>query len=176
MLKNPGYDSKRRRALASLDPGSLDPPMVELVHGYNRLPHCYTLQSCHGHIIPSMKGGAGPVKRLPVDQPPARACYQLAYLALVIENSPRGKGLLHSLGLAAPANHSFIQLGGADWFWHDQGQVNSYVVQVSPQRFKGFDRFEMERPEALQWKQAREDFLAGLEGVLQKELALRASP
>lgn len=170
LVVDPGYESRRQKAHAALDPRSLDPPMVSLVEGLNRLPHCYTLQCCHGHIMIPGQGPPEHWQRLPVDDPPAKALYQLAYMALVVRNDDQGRNLLRRLALVAGRAPAFIQMGSAQWFWVSQGEFNSYVLQVSPGRRQDQDHFEMPRPEALEWMAAREQFMAGLEELTHGEL------
>jgi hypothetical protein len=81
--------------------------------------------------------------------------YQLAYLALVLENSPPGRELYEALNDIALLDIEFIQWGSADWFWKTQGQCNSYVIQAEPYRYKDLDRFSMDREEARKWLDAK---------------------
>jgi len=167
---DPGYGARRRKALAALDHKTLDPPMAPLVAAFNRLPYCYTLQCCHGHVVVPGQGPPEHWQRLPVGAPPARALYQLAYVAMVVRNDPAGLNLLRGLALVAARALDFMQMGSAEWFWEDQGEVNSYILQVSPRRCQDQDRFEMPRSEAREWLAAREKFMAGLEELAQGEL------
>ena len=168
---DPGYGARRQKALAGLDLNALDPPMVSLVDSFNRLPHCYTLQCCHGHLMIPNQGPPADWKRLPVENPPAKALYQLAYMALVVRNDSAGRGLMRGLAVVAGRAPAFMQLGSAQWFWEAQGEVNSYVLQVSPQDRQDQDHFEMLRDEVHQWLGAREKFMAGLEDLVRGELA-----
>ncbi|MFH1057788.1 MAG: hypothetical protein V1797_03780 [Pseudomonadota bacterium] len=163
------FAQRRRLALAGLEPGALDPEMRGPVAGLNRLRHCFTLQSCQGHILVPGQGPPAGWERRPVEPPPARALYQLAYLALVVRNGRAGGDLLGDLAALAAGEAEFMQLGCADWFWREQGQVNSYVVQVAPRRRQGLDWFEMDRAEAGAWLRARGRFLAGLAGLAAAE-------
>lgn len=167
---DPGYGARRRKAQAALDPKTLDPPMAPLVAAFNRLPYCYTLQCCHGHVVVPGQGLPEHWQRLPVDDPPAKAFYQLAYVALVVRNDPAGRNLPRGMALVAARALDFMQMGSAEWFWGGQGEVNSYVLQVSPRRCQDRDQFEMTRSEALEWLAAREKFMAGLEELAQGEL------
>ncbi|MGD8561977.1 MAG: hypothetical protein PVG03_05565 [Desulfarculaceae bacterium] len=173
MVPDPDFEKKKNKTLAGLDPQILDPPMRDLVAGYNKLPYCYTLQCCHGHIVIPDKGPYSDWQRLPVEDPPLKALYQLAYLALVIRNNPPGQGLLRALASLAGTNPGFMQFGSPDWFWNAQGQANSFALQVSPQRSKDLDRFEMIEAEARQWMAAREQFMQGLRRILELAKAPR---
>ncbi len=166
LRENPGFAQKKQRSLRELDPGILDPEMKDLVVACNQIPHCYTLQSCSGHIVIPRDAPPEDWQRLPVTEPPGKAMYQLAYLALVVRDDADGRGLLDGLAAIATTNPDFIQMGSADWFWKEQGQVNSYVLQVSPQRFQHQDHFEMQCEEAFLWLAARGEFMAGLGDLL----------
>lgn len=159
------FAQRRRLALAGLEPDSLDPEMRGPVAGLNRLPHCFTLQCCQGHILVPDQGPPAGWERRPVEPLPPRALYQLAYLALAVRSDRAGGDLLGDLAALAMGEAEFMQLGCADWFWRDQGQVNSYVVQVAPSNRQGLDWFEMDRTEAGAWLRARGRFLAGLAGL-----------
>ena len=132
LMADPAFPTRKQAALSELDPQTLDPPMTPLVQGFNRLPFCYTLQSCHGHIIVPGQGPPEHWQRRPVDNAPSKAFYQLAYLALVARCDSDGRDLLKYLAALADTCPKYLQMGCADWFWNTQGQVNSYVLQVCP--------------------------------------------
>lgn len=170
LVVDPEFASRKQEVLNKLNPRDLDPPMVGLVTGFNLLPHCYTLQCCHGHIIIPGPLPPGQWQRLPAEEPPAKALFQIAYLALAVRNDPWGRSLRAALARLAEGNPAFLQMGSADWFWYDQGQVNSYILQVCPRRCRERDRFEMQRPEARQWLAARKEFMRGLGYILRREM------
>ena len=58
-----------------------------------------------------------------------------------------------------------IQFCCADWFW--KKQVNSYVLQVEPDRFKHEDRAILDFKEALKIEKVRNKFFIHLENLLQ---------
>ena len=50
-VKNERYAQARKDALAALDMGAIDAPIVDIVAGFAKLPHCFTLQCCYGHFV-----------------------------------------------------------------------------------------------------------------------------
>jgi tRNA(Phe) wybutosine-synthesizing methylase Tyw3 len=51
LAENPHYQDQRRKSLAGLSDGMIDVPIIELINAFNKLPYCFTLQSCYGHFI-----------------------------------------------------------------------------------------------------------------------------
>jgi hypothetical protein len=91
-VENARYSHDRRDALAARDKDSIDKPIVDIVAGFASLPHCFTLQCCHGHFIcapeqdpsslePISRGYAGLVR------------YRVAYIAFCLGNNHRGRSL-----------------------------------------------------------------------------------
>lgn len=50
-VENPHYPDQRRKNLAGLTGDMIDGPILGIVNGFNRLPYCFTLQSCSGHFV-----------------------------------------------------------------------------------------------------------------------------
>ena len=65
-VQDPHYGRKRQTTLADLDPGAVDPPMVEIIRDFNSLPQCFTLQSCWGHFLLSPSQDSDNLERLPL--------------------------------------------------------------------------------------------------------------
>ena len=158
MVENKAFERKRQKAIEKLRLSEIDSDIRDIVSGFSRLPHCYTIQSCRGHIIEPGPEGGPVVKKEPGPDPPKSALYQIAYLAFVIEDSKPGRELQRFLAGLEGLDKDLIQWGSATWFWLDQDQVNSYVIQVEPYRYREMDRFTMNRPEALKWLEVRELF------------------
>jgi len=51
LVDNPRYQEQRHRALSELSDGMIDTPIVEIINNLNKLPCCFTLQSCYGHFV-----------------------------------------------------------------------------------------------------------------------------
>jgi hypothetical protein len=142
----------------------IDAPIVELVRRLNELPHCFTLQSCYGHFLYASQDDPHYLGALPVTGAIARVEYRIAYLAFCVENSVLGKGVLAVLQGITTIDPSSVQFGCATWFW--ERQINSYVLQVEPDRFKHQDRAILDYGEALYIEKTRDAFFAQLQGLL----------
>lgn len=142
MIEEAGFSEIRAEILKNLHIPDIDPPIRDIIHTFRSFPHCVTIQCCHGHLLESS-----------VDND--RGLYQIAYLALMLENSPKGREYYNRLAKIAQLDTEFIQWGSAEWFWDNQGLWNSYVIQAEPYRFRHLDRFLMNPSEAMQWHEAR---------------------
>jgi hypothetical protein len=165
-VENPHFPIQRRNALADLDYRSIDTPIREIVKGFNALAYCFTMQSCYGHFL--YKGQMGPHNHapLPADQAIDSVDYRIAYLALCIKNSVPGKMLMEQLSGIANIDPLNIQFCSAEWFW--KRQVNSYALQVEPDRFKYQDRATLGLKEALHIEKIRNELYRRLRVLLQK--------
>ena len=166
MVEDSGFAHKRMQVLKGLTPGMIDPQILDVVQGFSRLPHAYTVQSCYGHLVHDGQAGRDAVMIDPGPDLPETGLYQIAYLAMVIENSGPGREFYERLAEIPKLNEKFYQWGSGTWFWENQGYLNSYVLQVEPIRFKHLDRFTMDRREAGEWLEARADFWGALRGLL----------
>jgi hypothetical protein len=160
LVSNPQYAAQRRAALEDLQEAAIDAPLVELMQQLNRLPYCFTLQCCYGHFVYPGRDDPHNLEPLPATAPPGGVEYRIAYLALCVENSPSGKGLLELLKEVTAIDPDNVQFGCATWFW--ERQVNSYVLQVEPDRYKHQDRADLGYEEALHIENLRNEFLARL--------------
>lgn len=157
---NPGFSRQRRAALRALRLASIDPPIGDLVHAFNRLPHCFTLQCCCGHFLWGQCGDPHDLRALPTVDPGELITYRIAYLAFCIDTGTAGRALLRDLESLEQVAPGYVQLGGADWFWEQQ--VNSYALQVEPERFKHLDQAQLAYHEALHVQDARTRFFQAL--------------
>jgi hypothetical protein len=154
MVEDLHFTQKRAKALKQLRMSHIDPPIRDIVEGFQAVPHCFTIQSCHGHIMErGPDGGLGRIE--PELGLPNQGLYQIAYFALVLENSEAGRKWYQALADLSLLDHEYIQFGSADWFWNSLGFLNSYVIQVEPHRFRHLDRFSMDRQEAQKWLSAK---------------------
>ena len=67
-----------------------------------------------------------------------------------------GKRLLDALKEFTDVDPDNIQFCCAEWFW--QRQVNSYALQVEPERFKFEDKAVLDYREALRIEKIRNEF------------------
>ena len=167
-VDNPNFKAQRKKVLESLSDGMIDPPIVDIINTFNWLPYCFTLQCCCGHFLFKGQEDQYHLGPLPIDGNADRVYYRIAYLAICVENSQSGKCLIEGLRRIAEMDKSNIQFGSADWFW--QRQVNSYVLQIEPDRFKYEDSAELEYREALDIQKTRNSVFAGIREWLEEEI------
>jgi len=58
----------------------------------------------------------------------------------------------------------YIQFGCADWFW--ERQINSYTLQVEPERYSTKDRVFIDYKEALYIENIRNKFFKKMEDII----------
>jgi len=91
LVKNPHYQEQKQKSLSGLTDAMIDIPIIELIKGLNKLPYCFTLQSCYGHFLYNGQKDLNNLDPLPVTNTIARVEYRIAYIAFCIENSLLGK-------------------------------------------------------------------------------------
>ena len=138
----------------------IDMPIIELVNGFNKLPYCFTLQSCYGHFVYSGQKDSYNLEPLPAGDTSAKVEYRIAYIAFCIANSLLGRGLLACLKEITAIDPENIQFCCAEWFW--KRQINSYALQVEPDRFKRKDTAVLDFKEALHIEKIRNEFFIRL--------------
>lgn len=163
LVDNPHYPVQRAKNLGTLNDEKLDDPIIAFVNGFNKLPYCFTLQSCYGHFVYRGKDLHN-LDPLPTTNSIKTVKYRIAYISFCIEDSSQGRTLLAALEEIPPIDPDNIQFGCAEWFW--ERQVNSYALQVEPNRFKHQDTAILEHPEALLIEKVRDRFFAHLGNLL----------
>ena len=168
LAENPHYQDQRQRTLAALSDDMIDAPVIDLIKAFNELPYCFTLQSCYGHFV--YKGQEDPhnLEPLPVTDTIAKVEYRIAYISLCVEKSDWGRRLLGSLNDVTAMDGENIQFCSAEWFW--KRQINSYALQVEPERFKHKDSAVLDYREALHIEKTRNGFFTRLRAVHQESL------
>lgn len=177
-VDHPEYEKNRYRALETLGNlivhGGIDPPLVELVELFSRVPHCYTVQSCCGHFVHEGEPDEHTLARLSSYRGKVhRVHYRIAYIAFVLEKSKNGFELCHDLRLLASRNPANIQFGSADWFW--EHSVNTYQIQIAPEREKYRDSFAVTYGEALVLEKVRDMVLRELGKIAKKHIRFAAN-
>jgi hypothetical protein len=122
------------------------------------------LQSCYGHFLYKGQQDLYNFDPLPVATSIPQIEYRIAYIAFCIDNNDPGKELLADLKEITAIDTENIQFGSADWFW--DRQINSYVLQVEPDRFKFQDKAILEHKEALKIESIRNMFFDELNTVI----------
>ena len=173
LVENPHYRNQRQKSLADLTDVMIDVPIIKIINGFNKLPYCFTLQSCYGHFLYSGQKDPHNLAPLPVTKTIARVEYRIAYIAFCIDNSNSGKGLFEALKEITTIDPENIQFCCAEWFW--KRQVNSYALQVEPERLKHQDKALLDYREALQIEKIRNEFFIQLQKLLQKQTGIDES-
>ena len=163
-MENPGYQEQKRKTLCDLTDEMIDKPIIDLINGFNKLPYCFTLQSCYGHFLYDGQKNSNNLEPLPVTGSISKVEYRIAYVAFCIENSLLGKELFEALKEITAVDPENVQFCCAEWFW--ERQVNSYVLQVEPDRFKRKDAVKVDFMEALHIERIRNEFFVRLYELL----------
>ncbi len=171
---NPHFEQQKKQALNGLDIALVDHPLRGLSLGLNDLPFCFTLQCCYGHFVYPGQDDSHNLTALSARKVPGDVQYRLAYLALGVADTPAGQELRARLAEIKTIDPDNIQFGCAEWFW--RRQINSYVLQVTPDRFKYCDRAMLNLQEALHIERVRNLFFAQLFKVLESMREMKSKP
>jgi hypothetical protein len=163
LVKNPHYQDQRKYILAGLSDEMIDAPIIDLINGFNKMSYCFSMQSCYGHFVYSDRKDPYNFEPLPISDTIDRVEYRIAYICLCIENSDLGRRLLEALNGITAIDPENIQFCCAEWFW--KRQVNSYALQVQPDRFKYKDEAILDYREALQIEKIRNEFFIQLQEI-----------
>ena len=105
------------------------------------------------------------MESLPIADAIGKIEYRIAYLAFCIENSEAGRGLLETLKQVTCIDPKNVQFCSAEWFWSKQ--INSYALQVEPDRYKRQDTAIINFKEALHIEKIRNAFFVRLRELLE---------
>ncbi|MFC1555973.1 hypothetical protein ACFL67_02715 [candidate division KSB1 bacterium] len=164
IINNPLYDEQRKRALMELDLKNVDVPIVGLIENIARIPFCFTLQSCYGHFVHNYQKNEKNTEPLSRYQIITKVKYRISYIALCIQGNMQGKELFLDLKTLTSIDPDYVQFGCADWFWNRQ--VNSYALQVEPDRYKTKDEAILDMQEAFHVEKIRNEFIKKLQEVI----------
>jgi hypothetical protein len=165
------FDAKREKALRNLDLATIDPPIVDIIEALAEISYCYTLQSCWGHFVHEGQPDPRGCEPLANYNETTTGRFQLAYIALCLENSPGGLALRDDLRSLVNLDPHNVQFGSAGWFW--KRYVNTYVVQVEPERFKTRDRANIGINEALYLEKLKAKMFSEMRNLLSNHLRNR---
>jgi hypothetical protein len=160
LIENPSFQEQRQKCLAGLSDDMIDGPIVDLINNLNRLSHCYTIQCCYGHFVHNDRPDPLDMGPLPVTDTISKVEYRIAYICFCVENSAEGRGFLKILKGITDIDPDNIQFCSAEWVW--ERQVNTYALQVEPDRFKRQDTAELDYQEALHVEKIRNEFFSRL--------------
>lgn len=161
LTDNPHYEEQKQKNRKAVIDAEIDSPIIEIIKEFNKPPFCFTLQSCYGHFLYSGQDNPNNLEPLPVVGALAKVEYRIAYIAFCLENSDAGRTLFKALKGITAIDPEYIQFCSAEWFWNQQ--VNSYALQVEPDRFKHEDTATIDGEEALYIEKIRNEFFAGIE-------------
>jgi hypothetical protein len=167
LVENPHYQKQKQKVLCDLTDDMIDTPIIDLINGFNKLPYCFTLQSCYGHFVYNGQKDTHNLEPLPAKDTIAKVEYRIAYIAFCIENSNSGRELFAALKEITAIDPENVQFCCAEWFW--KRQVNSYALQVEPDRLKGKDTAILDYKEALHIEKIRNEFFIRLYELLERE-------
>lgn len=105
---------------------------------------------------------------MPVTDASADVEYRIAYVAFCIENSDSGRKFLNALKNIPSIDPENIQFCSVEWFW--KSPVNSYALQVEPDRFKHKDTVVIDYTESLKIEKIRNEFFVRLRGLVTSHL------
>ncbi|MBU8921181.1 MAG: hypothetical protein KOO63_05115 [Bacteroidales bacterium] len=160
LVNNPRYPEQRQESLAALDESMIDIPIRGLINDINSVNCCFTLQCCYGHFVYNSQNDTHNFEPLPHTVEIDQVEYRIAYIAFCIENSASGRSLITSLERITKIDPDNIQFCSAGWFW--ERQVNSYALQVEPDRAKHKDEVMLDYREAMRVEQIRNEFFVRL--------------
>ena len=164
---NPHFKEQARKNLSGLTDDMIDVPIVQIIRDFNKLPYCFTMQCCHGHFLYNGQRDPNNFDPLPGTETVGRVDYRIAYIAFCVENSEPGKRFISVLKGIRAFDPENIQFGSAEWFW--KRQINSYALQVEPDRFKNKDRVILDLKEALHIEKTRNRFFIQLNELIRNE-------
>ena len=165
LVENPNFQNQRRENLSKLNDENIDKPITELINNFNNLSYCFTLQCCYGHFVHAGNTDPRNLERLPTTKTISGIEYRIAYITFCVENNKSGRKLLETLKRITNVDPANIQFGCAEWFW--ERNVNSFVLQVEPDRFKFEDKAILNYSEALKMEKIRDEFFIELKKVIQ---------
>jgi len=138
LVNNSRFKKQKQMSLKGLTSEMIDAPIVDAIHDFNKRDDSFTLQCCYGHFLYAGQDNPENLESIPETNTITKVDYRIAYIAFCIDNCKSGRLLMESLKNLVLLDPDNIQFGSADWFWHRQ--INSYALQVEPDRFRDQDR------------------------------------
>lgn len=126
----------------------------------------FTLQSCFGHFVYPGQESETNLIPLPAEAIREKIEYRIAYLAICIDHGRDGESLLAAFADVLKIDPMNVHFGCAEWFWNRQ--VNSYALQVEPDRFKNRDTAILGYQEARMVQDIRDRFYEEIGRVLSR--------
>ena len=168
LIENPDFNKHRKIALGELSFDAIDKPIVEIIQKITSISYCFTLQSCYGHFLYVGQKDPHNIEPVSLNARDQEVEYRIAYLAICVQNNSRGRKLLEDISKIQSIDQTNIQYGSAEWFW--ERQINSFVVQVEPEKFKWQDRCVVGYTEAIKLEEVRSLFWQEINGIADKHI------
>ena len=168
LIDNPHFERQRAESVSGLNIENIDLPIRGLIQVSSKLSCCFTVQCCFGHFVYPGQEDIGNLEPLPQDRDDLRVKYRIAYLAFCVQKNQRGVHLLDELRKIINVDPEFIQFGCAEWFW--KRHLNSYVLQVEPERYRMKDEVWLELDEALHVEATRSTFFREIHAVIRNNV------
>ena len=170
LVDNPAFGEQRLRAIGQLQAVTIDAPMGTIINGFAKLPYCFTLQCCFGHFLYGDQKDRENLGRLPLCACNDPVHYRIAYVALCVDYCDRGASLVSDLKQITRVDHAYLQFGCATWFW--RRHVNSYALQIEPERYQTRDSVTVDYQEALHLQRVRDECFSDLAGVVDSHVQM----
>jgi hypothetical protein len=163
-VSNPNFEQQRSKSLKKLNYKDIDKPIVDIIKQINDLSFCFTLQCCYGHFLYLNQKDTHNIEPLPRSTNITSVEYRIAYIAICLQNNEKGHNLFTAMKDMVKIDPKNIQFGCADWFW--QQHLNSFILQVEPERYKMYDTATLDYEEALKIEAIRNNFFSELNKML----------
>jgi hypothetical protein len=163
-VPDPHFEERRNDALNHLNMEAIDAPIMDLIKGFSKLSFCFTQQCCYGHFAYGGQLDPHNLEHLPMTGGLESVEYRIAYVALCLQNHDAGRQLFSDLEKIPMLNPENIQFGCAEWFW--ESQVNSFALQVEPQRHMFKDSVVIPYQEALHIQHVRDSVFSKLRELI----------
>lgn len=168
LINNANFAIQRQAALSSLDIHAIDEPIRDVIKALNRVSFCFTIQSCFGHFVFGKRTDPRNLELLPQRKVPDSIEYRIAYVALCVHKSAPAARFLNELSDIQKINPQYIQYGCAHWFW--ERHVNSYVIQVEPERHSDKDSIRINYREAKHIEELKRDVFIHIHSLTESYL------
>ena len=114
--ENLQFKKQKRKTLRGLKDSMIDKPIIDVVIGFNKLPYCFTMQSCFGHFVYNTQRDPNNIEPLPITDTITTVEYRIAYIAFCVENSESGIRFIKALDEITSIDSAYIQFCSAEWF------------------------------------------------------------
>ena len=168
LIENPDFAIQKKAASSSLDILTVDEPIRDVITALNDIFFCFTIQSCCGHFVFGKRKNPKNLYLLPQTEIMGDIEYRIAYVALCVQKSESGARFLSKLSDIQRIDPRYIQFGCANWFW--ERHINSYVIQVEPERYSERDSARIPYREARHIEELKRDVFVRIHSLAKSSL------